>query len=554
MSGKVPYGEPLDDGGDDESKMDFGSIFPKRGDSRRPPEWLGRALLMVVIAAFIGIYVWLSWGGIAWIVLDVVVCIFLALAMEPVIAFLIRHGWSRGAAAGVTWVSLIIIVVAIFSVFGGLFVSQIVGLIKQLPTLYDSVSDFVSQNLNLTLPDIGNLSTTLLQYFQSSWITDFAGKAISTITTVGSYFMSLMIIVVVTYYIAASGPRMRQSICRLLNPKSQHRFLVTWTVAQGQISSFLNSRIILAVISTIVNSVYLACTGVSYWLPLALFYALISQFIPMVGSFIGAIMPVIVVWTTQGFGRAVILVIFIIVYQQIENMILAPKIQQKTMSVNPALGLLAVFFFGALFGPLGMFLALPITASIQVLIRVYTRRYDLVESPLLGDPVYEKKSKVVRVGHAISDHILRPVTERLPRAARGSTARVVLADVEEDLKKLHIIPSSSDLDASETVAIPTAQELDSSITVAIPKGSIRVKPSAASDAGKTPLEKLKGMPSQAQKPAAVPPAEGKSRKSQRSLWKSDDPSSDGSSPDSTQADVDAAEADEDGQDSETGEA
>jgi predicted PurR-regulated permease PerM len=501
--------------------MDFGSIFPSRGDSRRPPEWFGRALLMVVIAAFIAIYIWLSWGGIAWLVVDVIICIFLALAMEPIILFLIRHGWPRGAAAGVTWVAVILIVIAVLSVFGSLFVSQVVELVQQLPQLYNSASDFVAQNTNWTLPDIGNLSTTLLKYFQSSWITDFAGKAISTISTVASYFMSLMIIITVTYYIAASGPRMRQSICNMLNPRSQRRFLVTWTVAQGQISSFLNSRIILAIISTAVNSIYLACTGVSYWLPLALFYALVSQFIPMVGYFIGAILPIVVVWTSQGFAKAVFLLIFIIIYQQIENMVIAPKIQQKTMSVNPALGLLAVFFFGALFGPLGMFLALPITASIQVLLKAYTRRYDLVDSPLLGDPERVKKSKVVQVGEAINDHILRPVAEHLPRAARGSSARVILADVEEDLRKLHIVPTRNELDESATVAIPTSKDLDDSVTVAIPKGSIGLKASGVGggdDESETPLEKLKGTKA----PSARP-----SKRSPRSLWKDDVDGGDG---------------------------
>ena len=78
---------------------------------------------------------------------------------------------------------------------------------------------------------------------------------------------------------------------------------------------------------------------------------------------------------------------FIIVYQQIENLILSPKVSQRTMDLNPRVAFLAVLVMGALFGALGAFLALPVTASMQAIFKVYTKRYALVESPLMSDPM-----------------------------------------------------------------------------------------------------------------------------------------------------------------------
>mgnify|MGYP002247941036 FL=1 len=71
------------------------------------------------------------------------------------------------------------------------------------------------------------------------------------------------------------------------------------------------------------------------------------------------------------------MVAFICVYQQIENLIFAPKISRRTMDVNDAVAFLAVLAFGSLFGAIGAFLALPIVASIQTIARTYTKRYDL---------------------------------------------------------------------------------------------------------------------------------------------------------------------------------
>ena len=81
------------------AKLDLSAIFPAKGDDRRPPDWLSRALMYAVIAASVAIFVWFAWGNIAFIVFDVVVSIFIALAIEPLVVRLIKHGWSRAFAS-----------------------------------------------------------------------------------------------------------------------------------------------------------------------------------------------------------------------------------------------------------------------------------------------------------------------------------------------------------------------------------------------------------------------------------------------------------------------
>lgn len=114
------------------------------------------------------------------------------------------------------------------------------------------------------------------------------------------------------------------------------------------------------------------------------------------------------------------MLVFICVYQQIENLIFAPKISQRTMDVNDAVAFLAVLAFTSLFGALGAFLALPVVASVQTIFRTYTKRYELVDSPLMDDPVPEKKSKLVEGAEVLSEHL-----HNMPRAVQGSSAHVL---------------------------------------------------------------------------------------------------------------------------------
>ena len=438
----------------DDLKIDFASVFPAKGDARRPPEWYGRALLYTAIAVFLAYFVWRSWGKVSGVVLDVVISLFLALAIEPVVLLLVRHGWKRGVASAVSLIGLGAVIVALLALFGNMFVQQAISMVKGLPGVYDEISRTVEQYTSFKLPEIQNLGSEIFNNIQTSWVTDFAGQALSTTMGLFGFLLDLLTVVMVTYYLSAAGPKPRRSLCQWLGPVTQRRFLLGWTIVQDQISNFLFSRTILAAINAVCTAIFLDLIRVPYWLPLALFCGIVSQFIPTVGTYIGGALPVLFAWGSNGIMYAVGVLVYIVVYQQIENLILSPKISQRTMDLNPAVAFLAVLVFGGVFGALGAFLALPITASLQAIFKVYTIRYELVDSPLMNDPKPVKKSKIVAGAEAFSDHVIKPMSDHMPRAARGSSARVPSDDNFERLRELYQMPTAEDLDGSQTVAIP----------------------------------------------------------------------------------------------------
>ena len=287
-----------------EQRWDLGTLFPAKGDPRKPPEWLGRALLYIAIAIVGFTFCWRSWGKIEYLVIDIIVSLFIALAVEPVVVPLVKHGWKRSFASLFSLLMLAVMLGVLFTLFGNLFVQQMIALVNGLPDLYEQMCQFASQYANFQLPEINNLGNEILKNIQTSWVTDFAGTALNTVSGLFSFLINLMTIIMTTYYISAAGPKLRRAACQWMAPAAQRRFLFVWTVSQSQISSFLFSRAILALLNAFFTGICLMLLHVPYWLPLALFCGVVSQFIPMLGTYIGGALPVLFAWGSCGLWQA----------------------------------------------------------------------------------------------------------------------------------------------------------------------------------------------------------------------------------------------------------
>ena len=131
---------------------------------------------------------------------------------------------------------------------------------------------------------------------------------------------------------------------------------------------------------------------VPFALPLALWMGLIAQFIPVIGTYIAAAVPLLVALLENPWS-ALILLVYVILYQQIENYFISPKLTARTMQLHPAIAIAAAIAGGTLYGPIGAFLALPAAAILQVIAGTYTHRHEVIEDDgdLLGVPAKRRK-------------------------------------------------------------------------------------------------------------------------------------------------------------------
>ncbi|MGW8567634.1 AI-2E family transporter [Isoptericola sp. NPDC055881] len=386
------------------------SVRPVQHDSRNPPRWLPRALAMVVVAGFVAVFLSYALGQLGGLAVNVLVAFFIALALEPIVVWLVRHGWRRGAAAGVALGGAIVVVLGVLALFGNLFVQQLVQLVSSLPALYTSLQTGIEQRWDVTVPD----SDDLIAQTIDQWGQDVATGAISVGVSIVGVLFAITTILLVTYYVIAAGPRFRAAICAWLRPDRQQEVLTLWEITQVKVSDFISSRIVLASLSSVFTFVFLLIMDTPYALPLSVFTGVVSQFVPTIGTYIGGALPVAVALAAQGLPQAVAVLVFIIAYQQLENLIFSPRVSARALEMNPAVSFLGVLAFGAVFGALGAFLALPILATIQAVANTFLQRHELIESHLLHDPTRSGEGRTARRDRNL---------EAGERAAREAEAR-----------------------------------------------------------------------------------------------------------------------------------
>ena len=347
----------------------------------RPPRWFGKALILVVVTVFVAIFIWRAMGSVTGLFINLVIAFFLALAMEPMIAWLVRHRWRRGAATTTVLFGMLLATGAVFSIFGSMFIDQAVQLVQSLPGVYNSVEAWIEQRTSLELPAFDELQHSLINSYGST----AANQALTIGASVASALFNASVVLLVAYYLAAAGPRFRAAICAWLNPTYQSEVLRLWEITQTKVSDYITSRVVLAAFSSAATGIFLQILGVSYALPLAVFTGVVSQFVPTIGTYIGGALPVVFALTSGSVTDAIAIVIFIIAYQQVENFWLSPKVSARALELNPAVSFIVVLGFGAVFGALGAFLALPVAATIQAIGSTYLRRHELIDSEMLRE-------------------------------------------------------------------------------------------------------------------------------------------------------------------------
>ncbi len=351
--------------------------------SRRPPRWLWRALLMAVAATFLGIIAWNAFGQLGQVTTILVMSWFLSLAMEPPIRWLVKRGIRRTRSTGIVMATSLIGIGAVIALFGSLFVDQVVDFVQHLPEYYASLVEWVDSTFGTQLPSADEAVDTIASHWQ-----DFAPTIIGAGASLIGGIFTFTSVLLVTYYMASTGPRFRAAVLRFLEPVRQREVLRLWEVSTEKIADFINSRLALAALCTVFTWIFLALIDIPYALPLAAFTGVVSQFVPTIGTYIGGALPVAVALTISPL-KALVVLAFIILYQQVENYWFSPKISARALQINPAVSFVGVIGFGAVFGAIGAFLALPVIATVQAVASTYIRRHELVDDPLLHEDVVE---------------------------------------------------------------------------------------------------------------------------------------------------------------------
>ncbi|WTA51785.1 AI-2E family transporter [Kitasatospora purpeofusca] len=378
------------------------------------PGWLPRAMVLALV--LVGVFQLADWAFHQLIDLFVMLLVsfFLSLALEPAVDRMAARGVRRGIGTFLVFVALAIAVAGFLTALGTLLVDQVAKIAGDLPHLLDNLIAWVNSTFHQDL-SLDELQKKLLK--DSGAIETYAQQAADNVwgvssTLIGGLFQAFTV-GLFTFYFTADGPRVRRTVCSMLPPAKQAEVLRAWEIALAKTGGYLYSRALLAVVSALAHWVMFALLDLPYAAALAVWVGVMSQFVPTIGTYLAGALPVLVALTTAQPVDALWVLAFVVVYQQIENYLLHPRITARTVDVHPAVAFGAVIAGAALLGAVGALIAIPAAATLQGFVGTYVRRYEVATDPRIDRGEQRRHRRELR----------REAARRLRRMVGGDSGR-----------------------------------------------------------------------------------------------------------------------------------
>jgi predicted PurR-regulated permease PerM len=331
---------------------------------RFPVRTILTVLGTIIAVAVVLEVIWIARHVITWILIS----LFLALAMNPAVDFFQRRGIKRrGLAAGLTYV----LVLAALAAIGALFV----------PTVVNQVSDFVGKvpdyvhDISKGKGRFGFLETKYhlpekirdaIQKGGATKVLGLSGTAISVTKSVITIVVGTITIAFLTFFMLLEGPNWMERFYRLLPAESRPRWENVCNQIYRTVGGYVTGNLLISVIAGGLTTIVLIIMGVPFAVALGLLVAILDL-IPLAGATIAAIVIGTVAFI-HSIVAGIVVVVFFIVYQQVENHFLQPVVYGRTVQLSPLSVLIAVLIGAELAGILGALGAIPVAGALQVLL------------------------------------------------------------------------------------------------------------------------------------------------------------------------------------------
>ncbi len=351
------------------------------------PRWVWKAVAIFWLGYILSIVTRSVWSSLSALFLLLLVSLFLSLAIEPGVNRLASRGWRRGTATAVILVGVFVGFIVFVAAIGTLVGQQIATLLGDSEKYVNRTVDFINgkfdTHINATqvINSINDPNGAVQRFIRSQ-----QGKVVDLSVAALGVLVKALSVLLFTFYLVADGPKLRRAICARLPPERQRRVLGGWELAIDKTGGYLYSRALLAGLSAFFHWVLFQAIGIQAPVAMALWVGLISQFLPVVGTYIAGALPVLVQFVDSP-PKALIILVFVILYQQVENYVLLPRITARTMDLHPAIAFGSAIAGGAVLGAVGAVLAIPAAAMAQAVLSNIGDRHEVIDSHLTStDP------------------------------------------------------------------------------------------------------------------------------------------------------------------------
>ncbi len=310
-----------------------------------------------------------------------VLSFILALALNKPVSYMaskIKKG-GRGLATGIAYLVVVVILGGFVYVVTPPLVNETTRFINTIPETIDNLRDTSNGGMIADFIDKYELEDEADEFVANATgeLGNLASPLVSGVGKVSAALVSVVTVLVLTFFMLIEGPSWAEKFWHFTpTDKLEHNKMLAKKM-QNVVTGFVNGQLLLALMAGISSLIMMLILGLPNAVALAGVVGLFAL-VPMIGTITGSII-VVLVSMTQSLTTAIIMLAFFLIYQQIENNTLQPFIQSKAVDLSPLLVLVAVILGFSLGGILGGFLAIPIAAAGQVLVKDYFEQKSLAE-------------------------------------------------------------------------------------------------------------------------------------------------------------------------------
>lgn len=348
----------------------------------RMPRWVWKAIAIFWLGFLATVLGRTLADRLSALLILLLVALFLSLAIEPGVNKLSQRGWRRGTATAAILVGVLVAFLVFLVAIGTLVGRQIADLLGDSEKYVNRMVNFVNDtfgteiNADQVITSINEPEGRVQRFIRSQ-----QGRVVDISVTALGVLLQALSVMLFTFYLVADGPKLRRAICGRLRPERQRAVLDGWELAIEKTGGYIYSRALLAGLSAVSHWVVLQAVGARAPLALALWVGVISQFLPVIGTYVGGLLPVLIVFIDSPVKAAVVAG-FVVVYQQVENYLLLPRITARTMDLHPAVAFGSAIAGAAVLGAVGAVLAIPAAAMAQAVASNSGQRHEVIASDL----------------------------------------------------------------------------------------------------------------------------------------------------------------------------
>lgn len=326
-----------------------------------------RAILTVigvVLAAAIVLQVlWVTRSVLIW----VLIALFLAMALNPAVEFLVRRGTRRGLAVAIVFVGAILVIVGIAATFVPVLIREVNDLADAVPGY---INDLTSGRGRLGFLEreyqIVERAREAIKKSGVGGVLGLSNTALTVTKSVLSAVIAVVTIAFLTLFMLLEGPAWVERIYSLISERSQPRWRKVGGDIYRTVGGYVTGNLAISLVAAVASTTVLLVLGVPYAVALGLIVGLLDL-IPLAGATIAAVV-VSAVGFLHSTTAGIVLVIFFLLYQQLENHVLQPLVYGRTVQLSPLIVLVAVLMGAELAGVIGALGAIPVAGAIQVLV------------------------------------------------------------------------------------------------------------------------------------------------------------------------------------------